>query len=114
MVKIKVESLVDEPVQNKIVKDDSSSEGEPPEPILEVQPKTTKKTQPQKMVSCPNCSKEMLAKTFRYYHSLKCKPQQEDPAPVAPPRPEKIEVSFNVSQKAGNGGKFQSLLGKAF
>ena len=28
-------------------------------------------------VTCPNCDKEMLAKTYKYYHSLKCK--TEDP-----------------------------------
>ena len=85
MVKTKVESLPNEPEQSKIVKDDSSSESEPPEPIQEAPARTTKRATTQKMVSCPNCSKEMLQKTFRYYHSLKCKPQQEDPAPVAPP-----------------------------
>ena len=113
MVKIKVESLPNEPEQNKIVKDDTSSEGEPPEPIQEAPARTTKRTTTQKMVSCPNCSKEMLQKTFRYYHSLKCKPNQEEPAPVAPTRPEKIEVSFD-GRKATTAGNIQRLISKAF
>jgi hypothetical protein len=113
MVKIKVESLTNEPVQNEIAKDESSSEGEPPEPIQEVKANSSKKAPQQKMVSCPNCGKEMLQKTFRYYHSLKCKPQQEEPATVAPPRPETIEVSFD-GRRSNNVGKFQSLLSKAF
>ena len=113
MVKIKVESLANEPTQNEIVKEDSSSEGEPPEPVQEVQAKPTKKTPPQKMVSCPSCGKEMLQKTYRYYHSLKCKPQQEEPAQVAPPRPEKIEVSFD-GRKTTTAGNIQRLISRAF
>ena len=27
-------------------------------------------------VTCPNCDKEMLAKTYKYYHSLKCKTEE--------------------------------------
>ena len=113
MVKIKVESLPNEPEQNKIVKEESSSDGEAPEPIEEAQPKPTKKTPPQKMVSCPNCGKEMLQKTFRYYHSLKCKPNQEEPAPVEPTRPEKIEVRFD-GRKATTAENIQRLISKAF
>ena len=113
MVKIKVESLANEPTQNEIVKEEDSSDGEAPEPIEEMKTKPTKKTPPQKMVSCPNCGKEMLQKTFRYYHSLKCKPNQEEPAPVAPPRPEKIEVSFD-GRKATTAGNIQRLISKAF
>jgi len=113
MVKIKVESLPNEPEQNEIVKEESSSDGEAPEPIEEVPARTTKKTPPQKMVSCPSCGKEMLQKTYRYYHSLKCKPQQEEPAPVAPPRPEKIEVSFD-GRRNNHSGNIQRLISKAF
>ena len=28
---------------------------------------------------CDNCGKEMLEKTFRYYHQLKCKPKESTP-----------------------------------
>ena len=48
MVKIKVESLANEPTQNEIVKEESSSDGEAPEPIEEMKTKPTKKTPPQK------------------------------------------------------------------
>ncbi len=38
-------------------------------PTEEVMPLKTSKT---KTITCPNCSKNMLDKTFKYYHSLKC------------------------------------------
>ena len=43
----------------------------PPEPVQLTRPRLTK--QPR-MITCVNCGKELLEKTFKYYHQLKCKP----------------------------------------
>ena len=43
----------------------------PPEPAQLTKPRQTK--QPR-MITCVNCGKELLEKTFKYYHQLKCKP----------------------------------------
>ena len=42
-----------------------------PEPVQLTKPRLTK--QPR-MITCVNCGKELLEKTFKYYHQLKCKP----------------------------------------
>ena len=59
----------------------------------------------------------MLQKTFKYYHSIKCKPQQVE-EPPAQTRPEKIEVSFGVGRPIGRQvaktGHLQRLISKAF
>ena len=43
----------------------------PPAPVQLTKPRLTK--QPR-MITCVNCGKELLEKTFKYYHQLKCKP----------------------------------------
>ena len=48
----------------------------PPPPSPPPEPVKAKKKEP--LITCPNCSKEMLMKTFKYYHSLKCKPESEE------------------------------------
>ena len=42
----------------------------PPPPPPPQEPKKEKKKEP--LITCPNCNKEMLNKTYKYYHSLKC------------------------------------------
>ena len=103
MSKIKVENISDATK----VQEETESDNEVQEP------QKTKKTPPQKMVTCPNCNKEMLSKTFRYYHSLKCKPTQTEPAPVAA-KPENIEVTFDVGRQTTKGEKIQRLISRAF
>ena len=66
----------------------------PPEPEPEPEPVKVKKKEP--LTTCPNCSKEMLLKTFKYYHSLKCQPESEEvelpPEPKEEPKEEpKVE-----------------------
>ena len=107
MVKIKVQNIepsLEEPVKVEIEEDES------PEPIPEIESKPLKQ---QKMVSCPNCNKEMLQKTYRYYHSLKCKPTEPEPTIVIP-RPEKIEVSFDVGRKMIKNDRIKRLISTAF
>jgi len=66
--KVVVEAEASEPSEQN---EEESNE----EPVKEqVKPKRGKA---EKTVQCPNCSKTMLEKTFKYYHGLKCKPQGE-------------------------------------
>ena len=46
----------------------------PPEPVQQTKPRPVK--QPR-MITCSNCGKELLEKTFKYYHQLKCKPSSD-------------------------------------
>ena len=52
------------------------------DPVEPVKLKTKKK---DPTVNCPTCNKEMLTKTYKYYHSLKCKPEEEKVEPVKEP-----------------------------
>ena len=105
MPKVKIQDI--EPVQEEM-KEESESDNE--QPAQEIETKTTPK---QKMTSCPNCGKEMLQKTYRYYHSLKCKPQEKEII-QAIPKPEKIEVSFNVGRRAAKNENIKRLISSAF
>ena len=107
MSKIKVESISN--ATN--IQEEPESDNEVQEQTVE--PQKNKKTPPQKLVTCPNCNKEMLSKTFRYYHILKCKPTQTEPTPSVT-IPEKIEVSFNVGRQTTKGEKIQRLISRAF
>ena len=105
MVKIKVQNI--EP-QDEAVKEEIEEDESPKTPEIESKP-----IKQQKMVSCPHCNKEMLQKTFRYYHSLKCKPTEPEPT-IAKPKPDKIEVSFDVSRKRVKNENIQRLISRAF
>jgi hypothetical protein len=106
MSKIKVQNI--EPKQEEQPENPESSEDtEMPEPVTRKQP-------PKKMIICPNCNKEMLNKTYKYYNSLKCKPKEEEEPIPQPPRPEKIEVSFNVGRRVAQNEKIKRLISQAF
>ena len=65
--KIQTEPLALEgPLANE-VKEESSEEKTVEEPKSD-------KIQKSKTITCPNCKKNMLEKTFKYYRSLKCHP----------------------------------------
>ena len=104
MPKVKIQNIEEE------IKEESESDNEAPEQVQEIETKTTPK---QKMTSCPNCGKEMLQKTYRYYHSLKCKPHEKE-VPQAIPKPEKIEVSFNIGRRAAKNETIKRLISRAF
>jgi len=95
-----------------------------PQPVQEVpkpviQPRQTK--QPR-MTTCNNCGKELLEKTFKYYHQLKCKPKPNIVQAVTPeiksketPRYENNTVEFNYRRSTQlRPAKYASLLSKAF
>ena len=46
-------------------------------PILPIPKRQSKKQ--QECVECPQCNKSMLLKTFKYYHSYKCRPATQQP-----------------------------------
>ncbi len=70
----------------------------PPPPPVEKQGK------PGRMTTCVNCKKEMLEKTFKYYHQLKCLPKEKEaqnPPPTNPEaKPERKSVDFNFNRRA--------------
>ena len=78
----------DEPPMEETLKEES--------PIVPTPKKQSKKQ--QEYVACPHCNKSMLLKTFKYYHSYKCKPEAPPPIEVKQTLPDKIEVSFNEFQ----------------
>ena len=75
------------------------------EPVVESlaieapEPKTNTKKQPS-MISCENCGKSMLMKTYKYSHMKICK-QVEPPPPPPPPTPEpKVRAKPKPKAKA--------------
>ena len=86
-----------------------------PEPAT--QPRQTK--QPR-MITCGNCGKELLEKTYKYYHQLKCKPSVDQT--VTPeiksketPRYENNTVEFTYRRRTPHRqDKYASLIAKAF
>ena len=105
MVKIKVQNI--EP-QDETVKEEIEEDESPKTPEIEAKP-----LKQQKMISCPNCNKEMLNKTYKYYHSIKCKPLEKEPT-IAIPRPEKIEVSFGAGRNIIKNERIKRLISTAF
>ena len=78
-----------------------------PPPSLERQSKTAR------MATCKNCGKEMLEKTFKYYHQLKCQQAEQKPQTTKPKTtPEDITVDF-AFQRRVKQDKYASLLTKA-
>ena len=77
--------------------DEPIKQAEAEESPIVPNPKRQSKKQ-QECVSCPHCNKSTLLKTFKYYHSYKCKPEAPPPIEVKQTLPDKIEVSFNEFQ----------------
>ena len=101
MSKIKIEELniEDAPNHHHSESDDEEppmKETEPEEPPTPDPMRRVKKQ--QEYVACPQCKKSMLLKTFKYYHSYKCKPEAPTPIEIKQTLPDKIEVSFNEFQ----------------
>ena len=117
MPTIKIEALNIEP---RIERSESDDE-EPPmkeaeveeSPIVPNQKKPPKKQ--QEYVACPQCNKSMLLKTFKYYHSYKCRPATQQPTVVKHTSPEKMEVSFNegFSRKDQRNDSIKRLISRA-
>jgi hypothetical protein len=131
MTKVRVSELEEVYENEDTPKEESESNyDEPPPPIEipEVKPKRTrtKKQEPTegnetaikkgKIIACNVCGKELLEKTFKYYHQLKCKPKEEvQPEPPTPiPKPESFTVSFDFPRRLPRAEKYVKLIAKAF
>ena len=70
----------------------------------------------QEYVACPQCKKSTLLKTFKYYHSYKCRPEAPQPTIAKQVASERIEVSFNEfrSKKDQRNDTIKRLISKAF
>ena len=120
MPRITIEELNIEDTHNN---QQSESEHEDPpmeEPQIEessILPIPTRQSKKQQeSVSCPQCNKSMLLKTFKYYHSYKCKPSVPQHTVVKDTVPDKIEVSFNGdwSKKDQRNNTIKRLISRAF
>ena len=121
MPTIKIEELYNEDAPNH--HHSQSDDEEPPiqeteleeSPIVPDPMRRAKKQ--QEYVACPQCKKSMVLKTFKYYHSYKCKPATTQPTLVKKQAaPEKIEVSFNgdFSRKDQRNDSIKRLISRAF
>ena len=94
-----------------------SSPPPPPSPEPVIVP-TSQPAKMGRMTTCQNCGKELLEKTFRYYHQLKCKPKESTPLEhhnEAEQRPESIIVGFNFRKRSDvKQSKYSNLFTKAF
>ena len=119
MPTIKIEELNIEDTSS--LKYSESDDEEPPmkETELEEPPipdPTRRVKKQQEYVACPQCKKSMLLKTFKYYHSYKCRPEAPQPTIVKQVASERIEVSFNEfqSKKDQRNDTIKRLISKAF
>ena len=110
--KIQTEPLALEEPQANEVKQESSAEKPREEPKPD-------KIQTTKTITCPDCKKNMLEKTFKYYHSLKCHPASisaKPPGSVAqqsePVAHHVVDFGFNQRLQARRD-KYTNLLSRA-
>ena len=90
---------------------------EPPPPPP-TPPTQTKPPKNVKLTTCQNCGKELLEKTFKYYHQLKCKSKElvSSAAVVkqAETKPESITVDFGFQRRVVKQDRFSTLMKRAF
>ena len=101
MPTIKIEELNIEDTSS--LKYSESDDEEPPTKETELEEPPTpdpmrRVKKQQEYVACPQCKKSMLLKTFKYYHSYKCRPEAPQPTIAKQVASERIEVSFNEFQ----------------
>ena len=81
----------------------------PPPPIPE------KQRIQGKMIKCNICGKELLEKTFKYYHKMKCAPKETIKAATITTKPDIIDVGFNFQRRVQiKQDRFANLFTKAF
>ena len=87
-----------------------------PEPPTEPPPpQPTPEPKKGKMISCNHCGKQILEKTFKYYHQLKCKPRESTPPPIKPEvKPDSIVVDFGFQRRAKLQERYANLMARAF
>ena len=90
---------------------------EPKEEIPPPPPEPTSETKKGKMITCATCGKELLEKTFKYYHQLKCKPKEyaSQQQLVQPPiKTDSITVDFGFQRRAKLQERYTNLMARAF
>ena len=87
-----------------------------PEPPTEPPPpQPTPEPKKGKMITCNHCGKQILEKTFKYYHQLKCKPRESTPPPSKPEvKPDSIVVDFGFQRRAKLQERYANLMARAF
>ena len=95
-------------------------------PIIEPQPIQSvakpRQTKQPRMITCGNCGKDLLEKTFKYYHQLKCKPSVPLRDTVQPEtktneitKCENTSVDFDYRRSTPQRPvKYASILARAF
>ena len=87
----------------------------PPPPTPEPEPIPEPKK--GKLMTCANCGKELLEKTFKYYHQLKCKPKEttsQQHIVTTPMRSDSITVDFGFQRRQQKQERFANLIANAF
>ena len=100
------------PLDEKTKRIRKKLEQPPPPPPPEPEPK--KQQVKGKMINCINCDKQMLEKTFKYYHQLKCKPKEsEEQAKKIEAKPENFTVDFGFQRKNPTTCEIHSFIFKS-
>ena len=87
---------------------------QPPPPPPSPEPEPKKQQVKGKMINCINCDKQMLEKTFKYYHQLKCKPKESvEQAKKIEAKPDFFTVDFGFQRKTQQHAKYTALFSKA-
>jgi hypothetical protein len=101
------------PKPKRIRKKPETKEETPPPPP---EPEPIPEQKQGKLITCTNCGKELLEKTFKYYHQLKCKPKETSHQhPVLPfIKSDSITVDFGFQRRQQKQERFTNLIANAF
>ena len=87
----------------------------PPPPPPPPQPIPEKQRTQGKMIKCNICGKELLEKTLKYYHKMKCAPKETVQTAIITTKPDIIDVGFNFQRRVQiKQDRFANLFTKAF
>jgi len=104
------------PKPKRIRKKPEPNEEIPPPPPPTPEPEPIPEPKKGKLTTCTNCGKELLEKTFKYYHQLKSKPKETSHQnPVLPfIKSDSITVDFGFQRRQQKQERFTNLIANAF
>jgi hypothetical protein len=105
------------PKPKRIRKKPEPKEEIPPPPPPTPEPEPIQELKKGKLITCTNCGKELLEKTFKYYHQLKCKPKEtttQQNQVLPPMRSDSITVDFGFQRRQQKQERFTNLIANAF
>ena len=105
------------PKPKRIRKKPEPKEEIPPPPPPTPEPEPIPEPKKGQLMTCANCGKELLEKTFKYYHQLKCKPKETTSQQniITPPmRSDSITVDFGFQRRQQKQERFTNLIANAF